>query len=85
MNWQSNHAAAVATGSRRVSFDSRPISKKRLDTLDAQQLTKLLHLSRAGTYNLMNRPDFPTLKIGSRKRVVKKQLIDWLERQTNRP
>lgn len=54
------------------------------DVMDAKQLAQVLHLSRAGAYNLLNRMDFPTLRIGGRKLVMKNDLITWLKSQTNR-
>lgn len=55
------------------------------DVLNARQLAAMLGISRAGAYNLMNSQSFPTLRIGSRKLVPKKQLIAWIEqRVTNR-
>lgn len=55
------------------------------DVLDVSQLAEALHLSRAGTYNLLNQPDFPTLRIGGRKLVMKQDLIEWLRQHTNQP
>ena len=55
------------------------------DVLDVAQLAEALHLSRAGAYNLLNQTDFPTLRIGGRKLVMKQDLIDWLRKHTNRP
>lgn len=53
------------------------------DVLDAKQLAEALHLSKAGAYNLLNTDDFPTLKIGGRKLVMKQDLIVWLKKHTN--
>ena len=53
--------------------------------LDVSQLAEVLHLSRAGAYNLLNQPDFPTLRIGGRKPVMKQDLIEWLRQHTNQP
>ena len=50
---------------------------------DAKQLGEALHLSKAGAYNLLNTDDFPTLKIGGRKLVMKQDLIVWLKKHTN--
>ena len=36
------------------------------DVLDVSQLAEVLHLSRAEAYNLLNQPDFPTLRIGGK-------------------
>lgn len=53
------------------------------DVLNVQQLAEALHLSRAGAYNLLKEPDFPTLKIGGRKLVMKQDLLAWMKRHTN--
>lgn len=55
------------------------------DVLDVSQLAEVLHLSCAGAYNLLNQPDFPTLRIGGRKLVMKQDLIEWLRQHTNQP
>ena len=54
------------------------------DVLTAKQLEEILHISRAGAYNLMNRPDFPTLHVGRRKLVAKDKLLDWMDSNTQR-
>ena len=43
-----------------------------------------LQISKAGAYNLLNSPDFPTLRIGGRKLVMKNELLEWLKSRTNR-
>ena len=53
------------------------------DVLDAKQLAELLRISKAGVYNLLNSPDFPTLRIGGRKLVMKQDLLEWLRNHTN--
>lgn len=53
------------------------------DVLNVQQLAEARHLSRAGAYNLLKEPDFPTLKIGGRKLVTKQDLLAWMKRHTN--
>ena len=55
------------------------------DVLGVILLANVLHLSKAGAYNLLNRPDFPTLHIGGRKLVMKNDLLEWLQSHTNRP
>ena len=52
------------------------------DVMDVKQIAQALHLSRAGAYNLMNNPSFPTLLIGGRKLVMKQDLIIWLKSRT---
>lgn len=54
------------------------------DVLDVKQLATALHLSKAGAYNLLNAPDFPTLRIGGRKLVMKGDLLMWLRKHVNR-
>lgn len=54
------------------------------DVMDAKQLAEALQISKAGAYNLLNEPDFPTLRIGGRKLVMKNDLVDWLRKHTNR-
>ena len=54
------------------------------DVMDAKQLAEALHISKAGAYNLLNSPDFLTLRIGGRKLVMKQDLLDWLRSHTHR-
>ena len=44
------------------------------DVMDAKQIAEALQISKAGAYNLLNSPDFPTLRIGGRKLVMKMSL-----------
>ena len=39
-------------------------------------------MSKAGAYNLLSNSNFPTLRIGGRKLVLKQELIAWLKNQT---
>ena len=54
------------------------------DVMDAKQIAAALQISKAGAYNLLNDPDFPTLRIGGRKLVMKNDLVEWLKNHTNR-
>ena len=45
------------------------------DVMDAKQLAEVLRISKAGAYNLLNSLDFPTLRIGGRKLVMKQDLL----------
>lgn len=63
----------------REPFETMP------DVMDAKQLAEALQISKAGAYNLLNNPDFPTLRIGGRKMVMKTELILWLKSHTNCP
>ena len=65
-------------------FMSREPFETMPDVMDAKQLAKALQISKAGAYNLLNDPDFPTLRIGGRKMVMKNELIIWLKDHTNR-
>ena len=53
------------------------------DVMDVKQLAEALRISKAGAYNLLNSPDFPTLRFGGRKLVMKQDLLDWLRSHTN--
>ena len=55
------------------------------DVLTAEQLASALQISKSGAYALLNRSDFPTLRIGGRTMVMKKDLLEWLNSRTNRP
>ena len=50
------------------------------DVMDAKQLAEALQIA----YNLLSSPDFPTLRIGGRKLVMKNELVEWLKSRTNR-
>ena len=62
----------------REPFETMP------DVMDAKQIAEALQISKAGAYNLLNSPGFPTLRIGGRKLVMKSELILWLKSHTNR-
>ena len=62
----------------RQPFETMP------DVMDAKQIAAALQISKAGAYNLLNSPDFPTLRIGGRKLVMKNDLLEWLKSHTNR-
>ena len=52
------------------------------DVMTAEQLASALQISKSGAYALLNRSDFPTLRIGGRKMVMKKDLQEWLNSRT---
>ena len=62
----------------RQPFEAMP------DVMDAKQIAQALQISKAGAYNLLNSPDFPALRIGGRKLVMKNDLLEWLKSHTNR-
>ena len=53
------------------------------DVMDAKQLAAALRISKSGAYSLLNSPDFPTLKSGGQKLVMKNDLLEWLKSHTN--
>ena len=55
------------------------------DVMTVEQLASALQISKSGAYALFNHSDFPTLRIGGRKMVMKKDLLEWLNSHTNRP
>ena len=48
--------------------------------LNATSLSRALGISRAGAYNLLNRRDFPTLRIGKRVLAPKEKVVEWINR-----
>ena len=59
-----------------TSYDQLPL------TLCAEDVAKVLGISRAGAYTLMRSTGFPTIYIGKRMIVPKDKLLAWLEAQT---
>jgi predicted DNA-binding transcriptional regulator AlpA len=53
--------------------------------LSAKDLSTVLRISRASTYNLLHSKDFPTLAIGGRLMVTKENLLIWMNQNTNYP
>ena len=49
--------------------------------LDANDIVKVLGLSRSNVYEMMRIESFPALVIGGRKMVRKEKLFAWLENQ----
>lgn len=49
-------------------------------TLSVEEAGKLLGVSRQVAYQLSRRSDFPTLHIGRRVLVPRKQLEEWMDR-----
>ena len=63
---------------------SRELFETMPDVMDAKQIAEAFQISKAGAYNLLNNPDFPTLRIGGRKLVMKNDLVEWLKSHANR-
>ena len=60
-----------------TSFDQLPL------ILNADQLAKVLGISRANAYVLLHSKGFPTLRIGKRMVVPKDKFLEWLEHNTS--
>lgn len=56
-------------------YDQLPMS------LQAEDISAVLGISRAGAYTLMHRRGFPTLFIGKRMIVPKEKFFQWLDTQ----
>jgi predicted DNA-binding transcriptional regulator AlpA len=52
------------------------------DTLNVKDVQMFLRISRALAYQLVNRSDFPKIRIGNIIRVPKNELLKWIEAQT---
>ena len=50
--------------------------------LNAETVAKVLGVAPSTAYELMHEADFPTLKIGNRIVVPKKQFIAWMQQHT---
>lgn len=49
--------------------------------LRAKQVSEILNVSLRMAYEIMDRNDFPTIKIGKSKRVLRDDLMKWIEKQ----
>ena len=58
------------------SYDELPLF------LSAETVAKLLGISISSTYELMQKKDFPVLRIGNRKVVPKDRVRAWVDRFT---
>lgn len=61
-----------------MNYDALPL------TLDANDLTKILGISKGSCYKLFDRKDFPTIVIGKRKLVARDRFFEWLDRNTKK-
>lgn len=50
--------------------------------VSAAEAARLLGVSRPTLYQLLNRDDFPSFRVGNRVLVSVSGLQDWIERQT---
>ena len=58
-----------------TSYEQLPLS------LNAEEVARVLGISRANAYTLMHSKSFPTLTIGKRLVVPKDKLLVWMEEQ----
>ena len=49
--------------------------------LTVKELQSILKMSRTKTYQIVNQPDFPKIRIGREIRIPEKELEDFLKRQ----
>ena len=59
------------------SFDALPLM------LSVPELAALLGISRAGAYELVKEPGFPSLMIGSRIIIPRDKLIKWIDEKSS--
>lgn len=51
-------------------------------TLDSNDLSEILGISKGSCYNMLKRKDFPAIKIGKRVLVSRDRFFQWLEQNT---
>ncbi|MFD1735378.1 helix-turn-helix domain-containing protein [Bacillus salitolerans] len=52
--------------------------------LTANEISELLQISKPTAYEIMNRSDFPLIKFGRTKRVMRQDFLLWLEHKKNK-
>ena len=63
------------TNDQAVSSDPMPI------VMTVAQVAAALGVSRPTAYNLVNRKDFPSFRIGKKILIAKKKLMEWIDNQ----
>ncbi len=53
-------------------------------TYNVTEAAEALGISRRAMYNLINREDFPTLKVGSRRLISRELLAQWVRDQVEK-
>ncbi len=53
-------------------------------TLSAEDISKVLGISKSACYNIFRREDFPAIIIGKRKLVSRDKFLEWLNNNTRR-
>jgi excisionase family DNA binding protein len=51
------------------------------NVLKASDISKFLNISSRFAYEIMERSDFPIIRIGRSKRVMREDFLKWLEQQ----
>jgi excisionase family DNA binding protein len=51
------------------------------EVLKAPDIATFLNVSKRFAYSMMERNDFPTIKIGRSKRVMRDDFLNWVEKQ----
>lgn len=51
--------------------------------LTAKDISEILHVSKPTAYEIMNRSDFPVLRFGRSKRVLKAEFFKWISTRSN--
>lgn len=47
--------------------------------LTAKEVSEILNISKPTAYELMRNKDFPLLRIGRCKRVIREEFLEWLK------
>lgn len=58
---------------RRYEIESLPI------ILSAKDISQILKISKPSAYDLMEREDFPLIRLGRTKRVLRDEFFSWLK------
>lgn len=59
--------------SKKLSIGDFPI------ILTAKDISEILHVSKPTAYEIMNRSDFPLMRIGRCKRVLRDEFFSWVK------
>lgn len=51
-------------------------------TLTAEDVQKMMGIGKNAAYNLFNREDFPTIRVGRRMLVTREAFLRWLDDQS---
>lgn len=52
--------------------------------LTSLEISEIMRVSRRIAYEIMERSDFPLIRIGTSKKVNRDKFFDWLEKQENK-